>query len=125
MSGEDKKIENAERLVRVEERVKHIDQKVENISKTLDKLALDLATLAGTINSLLFIKDQIAQHEIFIEKYQPFIEEQYSNKKDNKGRLKDFLYSFVIPQLITAIVLYLVLIWKQQQAIDQIIKSLK
>ena len=125
MNEERQKIHDVERMVRVEEKLNHVHEKVMLITKTLDKLASDLGTLAGTISSIIFIKDQVAHHEVFIEKYKNYIENKFVSEQDKNSRMKDFFYSRVIPHIITIVVFYFVFVWKQHQTITQIVNSIK
>ena len=134
--SEDNRVQDAGRMARMEADISHLTKSFDEFkdetkefherqTDMLEELKEGWQKFGGVVQGLATIQRQANDHERWISENREFIASLKEDKKDTKGRLKDFLYSFVIPQLLTAIVLYLVLIWKQQQAIDQIIKSLK
>lgn len=132
MSNEHQKREDAKQFGQMIANVSNLAKSVDNLELTvshfsdrLDKIALDMGSLLGTQNSLVTLQRQANESTNWINENKEFVKSLREDKKDTKGRLKDFLYSYVIPQIIAAVTLYLVLVWKQQQAINQIISSLK
>lgn len=133
---EEHKIQDAGRMARMEADISHLTKSFDEFKNEtkvfherqtdmLDELKEGWQKFGGVVQGLATIQKQANDHERWISENRDFIAGLKEDKKDNKGRMKDFLFSYIIPQIITAVVLYLILIWKQQQAIDQIIKSLK
>lgn len=132
MNDEQQKIQDAKQLGEVISNVAHLTKALDKLDNTvhdfgdrLDKMALDINTLLGTQNSLVTLQKQANESTNWINEHKDFINSIQSDKKENKSRLKDFLFSYVVPHIITAVALYLLLQFKQQEAISQIINSMK
>lgn len=132
MDDQRQKIEDAKQLGQVIADVKNLTKAVDNLEHTvkdfgdrLDKLALDMNTLLGTQNSILTLQSQLNDNSNWISENRDFIATLREEKKDTNGRIKDFFFTFVLPNLLTGAVIFFVLQWKQHEAINEIISKIK
>lgn len=132
MNEERSKIEDAKQLGQVIADVRNLTKSVDKLENTvtdfgdrLDNLAKDLGTLLGTQNSIISMQRQINHIESWVDGNKEYIATLKEESKDTKGRIKDFIFSYVLPNLITGAMIFFVLQWKQHEAINEIISKLK